>query len=74
MSISPIIAELRRIRKEQNLTQVALGAAMDGFTNSIPKWENGYSEPTISHVEAWADALGYELDLFKKESTDDDQA
>ncbi len=61
--MSPIIRELISIRRERGLSRIAV-ATTAGFTESaLTKWELNKNLPTIENVEAWAGALGFELDL-----------
>lgn len=63
-----IIADLRNIRVEQNLSQEALAASIGMNSQSgICNWEKGRRSPTLVTLTCWADALGYELTLRPKE-------
>lgn len=69
MPVSPIIAELNKIRLERRLSRRALAVLMgvqpkDGY---IARWEYGIHSPSLASIERWAEALGYELDLHQKE-------
>lgn len=37
-------------------------------SGSLKYWANGHSTPKVSEVEDMAEAIGYELDLMKKET------
>jgi transcriptional regulator with XRE-family HTH domain len=67
--MSDIIAQLRKIRIEQRCSQDALSALV-GVNNrvQVSAWENGRVHPQYSTLHKWADALGYEVVLRKKQS------
>lgn len=65
---SPIILELRAIRKELHLPCRVLALRMNlRSATQLTDWENGVYSPRFATLERWADALGYELDLHQKE-------
>jgi predicted transcriptional regulator len=69
MSAHPILADLRRIRKESGLSQETMAAAirMSSGQTFISRLENGRHDPLLVTVSNWADALGYELVLRRRE-------
>ena len=55
-------------RKEQNMTQKELAAALHVSDRAVSKWERGAGFPDISLLEPLADALGLGvLDLLRGE-------
>ena len=53
-------------RKEQNMTQKELAAALHVSDRAVSKWERGAGFPDISLLEPLADALGLGvLDLLR---------
>lgn len=63
----PIVQELRRIRRDSKLSQGALANTIGINQNSIAYRETGRVSPLLSHLSAWAEALGYELALRPKD-------
>ena len=60
---------LKQIRMEQGLSKLSVATRMGKTDEShqlIGHWEEGVHEPRLSSLEAWADALGYEIDLHPK--------
>lgn len=58
----------RSSRKEQNMTQKELAAALHVSDRAVSKWERGAGFPDISLLEPLADALGLGvLDLLRGE-------
>ena len=66
MNSQEIIAALRRERRLQELSQLAVGVAIDKPQNVIARYETGQHKPGLDTVTAWADTLGYELTLQPK--------
>lgn len=62
-------------RKEQNMTQKELAAALHVSDRAVSKWERGAGFPDISLLEPLADALGLGvLDLLRGERTEEANA
>lgn len=55
------VKELRRLRKAAGITQDALAAKLGVNRATISKYETGQIEPTVSQLQAIADALGVHL-------------
>lgn len=53
--------DLRQLRKAAGITQDALAARLGVNRATISKYENGQIEPTLSQLQAIADALGVHL-------------
>lgn len=61
MRVHPIIAELRRIRREEELTQRDVEEMTGYRRESISRWEKGHRAPTITQLSDWSEALGCEV-------------
>jgi predicted transcriptional regulator len=57
----PIIQELRRMRRAVGMTLDDAAAAAGISKTIISEWENGHHDPTLSHLTAYADAVGAHL-------------
>jgi transcriptional regulator with XRE-family HTH domain len=66
--MSDIAKQLRKIRREKELSQESLSAIM-GLSDGgyVSQWELGRRNPTLSTLHNWADALGYRLTLEPKD-------
>jgi transcriptional regulator with XRE-family HTH domain len=62
-----IVGELRQRRIEQRISQEAVGAALGLNRNAILKYEMGWMSPKIKMLCDWADFIGYEIVLQKKQ-------
>lgn len=58
---------LKEIRLERGLTCADVAGIMDTTNEMIARWERGDNVPSLTFLERWADALGYEFDLHIKE-------
>lgn len=58
-----LLAELRRIRVEKGIPQEALGEKIGIEQDRLSTWECGREQPVLGNVQAWANALGYEVAL-----------
>lgn len=66
--MTDIIKELRKLRRDQELSQDAVSAAAGmGGSGHISQLEKGKRTPSLPTLTRWADALGYELTLRAKE-------
>lgn len=60
--------QLRKIRREKEISQDALAAAMGkSSVGWVSHLETGRRNPTLSNFTLWVDALGYRLKLEPKE-------
>lgn len=60
---------IQRLRKERNVTQDILAAALDISVQAVSKWETGTSLPDIMQLPRIARFFGVTIDyLFYKES------
>ncbi len=59
--------KIRRIRKEQNLRISDLSVKAKKCSNKISDLENGKTDYKISTLIALLDALGYEIEITKKQ-------
>jgi transcriptional regulator with XRE-family HTH domain len=67
-ALESILTDLRNIREESKRTRAEIARAIDVAPSSIEKWERFMSPPNGENLVRWAEALGYEFDLHKKES------
>lgn len=58
-----LLAELRRIRIEGGVSQTCLGEKIGVERDQLSNWECGRRQPLVGNVQAWANALGYEIKL-----------
>lgn len=58
-----LLAELRRIRIEKDIGQEILCERIGIPRNTLSGWECGHMKPGLFLLQAWANALGYELTL-----------
>lgn len=65
--MSDLIKQLRKIRRDQELSQEAVAAAAALDKGHISQLEVGRRVPNLSTLTSWANALGYELTLRPKE-------
>lgn len=52
-------------RRRQGWSQAELAEALSTAQSAISDWETGSCEPGIAHFAAWANALGYRLELVR---------
>lgn len=62
----PLIAQLLRARTQRGITQGALADQVFTSTQSVHCWEAGKTDPRLSSIAAYADALGYDIVLAPK--------
>jgi len=67
MKINPLVAEIKRICHERNITQARL-SELTGYTQvSICRWFSGQRIPTVEAVEKMADVLGLVIKMEDKQ-------
>lgn len=59
----PIIEQLREVRRNRNLSQDQLSAAIGTAQNNLCRCEKGHHFPRLDTISAWAEALGFEIVL-----------
>jgi ribosome-binding protein aMBF1 (putative translation factor) len=59
----PVIKALRRAREGQGLTRVQLSKKIGVPWVTLAKWEGCWNRPRFEMLLAWAQALGYEINL-----------
>ena len=64
--MSDIIKQLRKIRRDQELSQEAVEAVAALGDGHISQLERGKRTPNLITLTSWANALGYEVALQKK--------
>jgi transcriptional regulator with XRE-family HTH domain len=67
MNERDIVADLKRVRKEQKVTQQHLADAAGYDRYSIRRYEAGIRAPNLAAACAFAEVLGYQLVLVKKD-------
>jgi transcriptional regulator with XRE-family HTH domain len=65
--MSDIVKQLRKIRRDQEISQDALAAAAGMAKGHISGLERGQRNPALTTLTNWAGALGYEIVLRPKE-------
>jgi transcriptional regulator with XRE-family HTH domain len=66
--MSDIRQQLRKIRREKEISQDCVAAIMGKSTvGYVSLLESGKRNPTLSTLSSWVDALGYRLTLEPKE-------
>lgn len=68
-ALSPLMRQLRTIRREQGLNRAQVSERIGYHHNMILGWENGKTQPKMQHVVDLAGALGYEVCLQPKGQT-----
>lgn len=66
MSVDPLIVELRKIRRDSEVSQETVGIAVCRRPCQMSQYESGRSRPGLNILHKWAEALGYELVLQRK--------
>ena len=61
---------LKTLRKDRNLTQVAIAETIGVTERGYRKYESGVSEPTMGVLVALADTLGVSIDYLVGRSDD----
>lgn len=67
MDRDPIIDTLHGARLEQGMSQGRLAELIDTTRSTVAMYEGDYCLPSLRRLHAWADALGYDLVLVKRE-------
>lgn len=62
-----LIQQLRNERSAQKISQGDLAGMAGTFQNHLCRLEKGIHSPTLDVLDTWANALGYELALVKKQ-------
>lgn len=57
----PVIAKLRHIREQWNLSRADLAELVGTTEHQIIRWESRECAPTLPHLLNWANALGCNL-------------
>lgn len=63
-----LVDELTRIRKYRGETQTEIARRAGVAQDRVSAWECGGHTPNMRHLIAWADALGYDVELVAKEN------
>ena len=62
--LQPIGKNIRKLRKEHNLTQEELAELLNVTSQAVSKWENGTGMPDISQIVPLASVFGVSTDLL----------
>ena len=62
--LQPIGKNIRKLRKEHNLTQEELAELLNVTSQAVSKWENGTGMPDISQIIPLASVFGVSTDLL----------
>jgi transcriptional regulator with XRE-family HTH domain len=66
--MDPIIEQLRAARLARGMTLQQIGEAIGRKTyQSVWQWESGVSDLRLTSLRRWADALGYDLTLVRRD-------
>jgi transcriptional regulator with XRE-family HTH domain len=66
MSVDPLIVELRKMRRDSELSQDAIAAAIGVWPSQISQYESGARRPKLNIMGKWAETLGCEIILQRK--------
>lgn len=66
MRVDPLIIELRKIRRDNEMSQDAVASAIGVWPSQISQYESGARLPKFSIMGKWAATLGRDLVLQKK--------
>ena len=61
-----VVVELIAVRLAWNMTQADLADLIGVHKNTMTKYETGVYQPKLSHLIAWANALGYDLTIKQR--------
>ena len=64
MTYKELTKFLRDVRKKQQLKMTDLAVSIGVHTASIGNWEWAGRTPTLFNLQAWANALGYDLEFI----------
>lgn len=65
-----IIVGLSGARARARKTQALLAEKIGKTHQAVARWEGGTSDPTLENLCRWADALGYDVVLAKREKAE----
>ena len=69
MRAHPLIAVLREERRTQGISQSRLALRIGVHNAQVCQWEKGERRPMLDNFVAFANALGFELELVRKGTT-----
>lgn len=61
--MSAVVQQLIRLRKDLRMTQAQVAAAVGVGQPSISEFERGSTDPRLSTVQKYVEALGYQIVL-----------
>jgi transcriptional regulator with XRE-family HTH domain len=62
VKLSDLPRELRRLRREVEISQQTVGDRMGWHSRNLVRWENGKS-PKLCVAQQWAKALGFDVQV-----------
>jgi transcriptional regulator with XRE-family HTH domain len=65
--MDPIVQTLREARRRSGLSQEQVAELVGTSQSAVSELETGVIGPRLSTARRWADALGYDLALVKRE-------
>lgn len=66
--MDPIVEELHTARKRSGLTQKTITERMGTTQSALSELERGVTTPRLPTLRRWAEALGYDVSLTKREA------
>lgn len=63
MTHGEIITALAQVREDRGLSLRQLGAQAGAAASCVMNWERGERSPTLPRFIAWAEALGYSVQI-----------
>jgi transcriptional regulator with XRE-family HTH domain len=64
--VHPVVERLTKTRLAWKMNRVDLASRMGCTVKTLARFENGDGEPTFRILRNWADALGYDLNLWPR--------
>jgi UDP-N-acetylglucosamine 1-carboxyvinyltransferase len=65
--MSHTVAQLAWTRQHRGLTQAQVADTLGVSQMAVSRWEHGHRRPTFHDVARWANALGYEVALLRRD-------
>lgn len=62
-------AVLRTTRQQNEQELLDLARLLRKRSRDIARWESGTSTPSVRNLVVWANALGYDVGLFRRNKT-----
>ena len=62
LKLKDLPRELRRLRREAEISQATVGERMGWYSRNLVRWEGGKS-PKLCVAQQWAKALGFDVQV-----------